>query len=89
MEAMAYGMPVIATDVGGNSQLVLDGVTGLLVPYADAAALARAIRQLVGNPALASAMGKRGRERVAEQFSIERTSGFYNQVYGLPVKGGV
>lgn len=86
MEAMAYGLPVIATYVGGNSQLVVDGETGLLVPYADITALASAIRQLLGDPALASAMGDRGRERVAEQFSLEHTSRLYSQAYGLSVK---
>ncbi|MDO8863769.1 glycosyltransferase family 4 protein [Haliea sp. E1-2-M8] len=89
MEAMAHGMPVIATDVGGNPQLVVDGVTGLLVPYGDLKALAGAISRLVGDLELATVMGKRGRERIAEHFSIERTSRFYSQVYGLPVNSGV
>ncbi|HWK12231.1 MAG TPA: glycosyltransferase, partial [Vicinamibacterales bacterium] len=61
LEAMAAGLPVIATAVGGNTEAVTDGATGLLVPPADVAALASAMRQLLANPVAARVMGARAR----------------------------
>jgi glycosyltransferase involved in cell wall biosynthesis len=72
LEAMAARRPVVATRVGGLSESVVDGVTGLLVPPRDARALAEAITKLVRAPELAVAMGKRGRERVLQHFTIEQ-----------------
>ena len=73
MEAMAAGRPVVATDVGGNRELIEEGVTGLLVPPADADALAAAMARLLRDPAALQAMGAQGRRRIAERFSMERT----------------
>jgi len=68
LEAMAVGLPVVATDVGGNSEVVVDGESGLLVPAADAPALAAAVVKLLQSPELASEMAQAGRRRVAERY---------------------
>jgi glycosyltransferase involved in cell wall biosynthesis len=65
MEAMAAGVPVIATAVGGVPELVEDGVTGLLVPPGDPGALARAIAVVSADPALRARLGRAARARVA------------------------
>jgi len=72
LESMAAGVPVVATRVGGNPEVVEEGVTGLLVPPQDPAALAKAICRLLENPELASRYGRAGKQRIAEQFSLER-----------------
>ena len=72
LEYMASGKPVIATDVGGNRELVIDGETGILVPSCDPEALSIAIDRLVRDRALRRAMGDRGKERVAKQFTISK-----------------
>ncbi len=72
LEAMARGLPVIATAVGGNRETVEDGVSGLLVPPRDPAALARALGALLGDPAAARHMGQAGRARVAAHFTLDR-----------------
>jgi starch synthase len=69
LEAMACGAAVVASNVGGIPEVVMDAQTGLLVPANDPAALADAINSLVGDPARASAMGHLGRQRVAAEFS--------------------
>lgn len=71
LEAMAGGIPVVATRVGGNPELVEDGHTGFLVPAANAEAIADAITRLVEQPEMARAFGDRARQRVIEEFSIE------------------
>jgi starch synthase len=69
LEAMACGTPVVASNVGGIPEVVMDAQTGLLVPPGDPVVLAEAITSLVGDPARASAMGQLGRQRVAAEFS--------------------
>ncbi len=64
LEAMAAGRPVIGTDVGGTPELVIDGKTGLLVPRATPAELARAIETLLADPALRAALGAAARRHV-------------------------
>jgi glycosyltransferase involved in cell wall biosynthesis len=71
-EAMALGLPVVATDVVGTRDLVVPGVTGLLAPPGDPAALARATLDLLGDPARARAFGVAGRTRILERYSLER-----------------
>lgn len=71
-EAMALELPVVATEVGGIPELVQDGRTGLLVPPADPAALARAVLRLAARPELRRWLGMGGRERVARLFSLDR-----------------
>jgi len=69
---MAAGVPVVATTVGGNPEVVEQGVTGFLVPPRDPAALAQAICRLLDSPELAARFGQAGRKRVTERFSLER-----------------
>jgi glycosyltransferase involved in cell wall biosynthesis len=71
LEAMAAGLPVIASNVGGIPELVADGVSGVLVPPGDPDALAEAIEALLENPALALELGAAGRRRVVENFDLE------------------
>ena len=70
LEAMAAGKAVVATAVGGNVEAVSDGVTGLLVPPADAVALERAIARLLGDSHTARAMGERARRFVHEKYEM-------------------
>lgn len=81
LEAMACGLPVIATDVGGNADLVLSGVTGQIVPVGDVEAIARSLVQLATSPELAQEMGRAGRQRVLEKFSLEAMVGTYQGLY--------
>jgi glycosyltransferase involved in cell wall biosynthesis len=71
LEAMAAGRPVVATAAGGTDEAVVHGLTGLLVPPGDAAALAGAIRQVLADPALSRRLASAGRERVVCEFSAE------------------
>jgi glycosyltransferase involved in cell wall biosynthesis len=72
LEAMASGLPVVATDVGGASEQVADGVTGSLVPRGDISALADALVALACNPELRNRYGMAGRERIAALFDVNR-----------------
>jgi glycosyltransferase involved in cell wall biosynthesis len=72
LEAMATGLAVVATRVGGNPELVEDEVTGVLTPPADPAGLAKAILRLIEQPAVVERLGARARERMRTEFSIER-----------------
>lgn len=81
LEAMASGKPVVATAVGGTPEAVVDGVTGYLVPPGNADSLARAIRELLSDPALAHKMGLAGRERVQASFSVDTMAACYGQTY--------
>ena len=75
VEAMAASLPVVATNVGGNSEAVEDGVTGFIVPIDDPVALSAAITQLISNPSQAKAMGEAGRNLVMEKFTTEAMMG--------------
>lgn len=81
LEAMAAGLPVVATRVGGNPEVVAEGETGLLVPPRDARALSEAMLVLLRNPERAAAFGERGRERVRRQFDIEQMVDAYVALY--------
>jgi len=72
LEAMASGLPVVTTRVGGNPALVDDEVTGLLVPPGDPAALAKAIIRLVEDPVLAERLGAGAREVACSHFGLDR-----------------
>jgi glycosyltransferase involved in cell wall biosynthesis len=70
LEAMAAGLPVVASAVDGLEEVVVDGETGFLTPPGDAAALAAGIGRLVEDASLRSALGKAGRARAEERFSL-------------------
>jgi len=72
MEAMASALPVVSTDIGGISEMVRDGETGLLVAQNDPAAIADALSQLIDEIELAQSFGGKGRKRAEEIFSIEK-----------------
>ncbi|HEX8318903.1 glycosyltransferase family 4 protein [Longimicrobium sp.] len=80
LEAMWFGIPVVGTAIAAVPEQVEDGRTGLLVPPGDGAALADALERLLADPALRERMGRLGRERVAERFSLEA---FVGQVCGV------
>jgi glycosyltransferase involved in cell wall biosynthesis len=69
LEAMNHATPVVASRIGGITDIVEDGVSGLLVAPGDVAALAQALDRLRGDPALARRLGEAGRRRLHEQFS--------------------
>lgn len=81
LAAMANRLPVVATRVGGNPELVEDGVTGLLCPSGAPAALAAALRRLVDSPAERERMGAAGRQRIESSFSMSRKIARTEQVY--------
>jgi sugar transferase (PEP-CTERM/EpsH1 system associated) len=81
LEAMASGLPVIATNVGGNPELVVDGETGMLVPPSDPVAMADAVHSYLKDPAKLERHGQAGRKRAVEHFSIEKMVEGYLRVY--------
>jgi glycosyltransferase involved in cell wall biosynthesis len=81
LEAMAIGLPVVASDAGGNPDLVRHGETGLLVPPLDPGAWAAALDALLADPARMARMGASGRDLVAREYTIERTAERTEAVY--------
>jgi glycosyltransferase involved in cell wall biosynthesis len=81
MEYMACALPVVATDGGGNPELIVDGETGCLVPPGDAEALVSRLRRLAERPDEAAAMGAAGRRRLVERFTAERMVADIADVY--------
>jgi len=81
IESMALGVAPIVTRTGGSPELVVDGVSGLVVPPGDAAALAAAISRLAADPGLARAMGRAARERIAGHFRLEDSIGEHLRLY--------
>lgn len=82
LEAMASAKPVIATRVGGVPEAVIPGQTGLLVPSADAGALADAVRELIMNPSAVERMGRAGRKRAETCFSVRDEVKRFERLYG-------
>jgi glycosyltransferase involved in cell wall biosynthesis len=84
LEAMACGLPVVATRVGGTPEVVEEGRTGLLVPPCDARAIAAAVLHLLRNPERARSLGKEGRDRVLARFEaremVRRTTDLYGDL---------
>jgi glycosyltransferase involved in cell wall biosynthesis len=81
MEAMATGLPVIATAVGGVPELVEDGVSGILIPNEDRDALVAAMQRMVEQPDLRVQMGQAARCRAVERFDIRQTVRAYEALY--------
>ncbi len=81
LEAMAAAKPVVATAVGGTPEVVVDGITGLLVPPGDVAALAEALAALLADPARAKTMGAAGRQHVESHFTLAQTVKAIENVY--------
>jgi glycosyltransferase involved in cell wall biosynthesis len=85
LEAMAHGRPVVATDVGGLRDLVVDGETGIVVPARDPAALRAALERLLGDRELRSRLGAAGRRRAREGFSWDHVTALTAQTYAEAV----
>jgi glycosyltransferase involved in cell wall biosynthesis len=83
LEAMAASLPVVATSVGGNPEVVVDGETGYLVADRTPVALAEAMLRLDSHPALRRSLGAQGRARVEREFSLDRMVSTYLAEYGV------
>jgi len=84
LEAMAAGKPVVATNLGGSVEMLIDRETGFLVPHDDAEYAAKCIQLLIDSPRLREQMGKRGKARVQEKFSLDSyLENFGNAVAGV------
>jgi glycosyltransferase involved in cell wall biosynthesis len=81
LETMASEVPVVVTAVGGNPELVRNGVDGLHVPRGDSSATARAILEILGDPGMAARMGKAGRQRVVEHYQLDNSVAAYLKLY--------
>jgi glycosyltransferase involved in cell wall biosynthesis len=85
LEAMAFGVPVVATRVGGIPEIVNDGETALLVPAQDPGAMAAAIERLLSDPVTASTLAGQARRKVETDYSPESRAktliGIYDDVY--------
>lgn len=81
LEAMATELPIVATDVGGNPEVVVDGETGYLVPPKNPAEMSKKLLLLINDINLRHQMGKMGRERVIANFSIKETAKKYEELY--------
>jgi len=81
LETMALGLPVVASDAGGNPDLITSGETGLLVPPLDSAAWARALARVLDDRAFAERLARGGRELVRREFTLARAAERTEDVY--------
>ena len=81
VEVMSVGRPVIASNIGGPAETVLDGQTGLLVPPGDAEALAAAMQRLIGNDAWREQLGRQARAHIAAHYDYEETLSQYESFF--------
>ncbi|MEH2526363.1 MULTISPECIES: glycosyltransferase [unclassified Bradyrhizobium] len=87
LEGMAAGLPMIVTDVGGNAEAVLDGLTGFVVPAHDSTRLAEAIAHLANDASLRADLGAAGRRRIEEHFSLDHCVNSYDELYRTLLAG--
>jgi glycosyltransferase involved in cell wall biosynthesis/SAM-dependent methyltransferase len=87
LEGMVMELPIVGADVGGLTEIILDGETGLLVPPGDSAALARACQYLLRNPDVGRQMGERGRRRVLEAFHPSQFVARHERLYVSAIDG--
>ena len=81
MEAMSFGKPVVASDIPANRELVVQSETGFLPKLADTVGFMQFVRRLIDEPGLAESLGRAGRERIQQFFSISRMADAYAEVY--------
>jgi glycosyltransferase involved in cell wall biosynthesis len=82
LQASAVGMPIVATDAGGNAEVVIDGANGFVVPARDDRALANAMERVMKLPdAERTRMAELGRQLAREKFEIERILGRWEALY--------
>ena len=81
LEYMALGKPVVATDLGGTREIVVDGETGFLIPSQDVNMLTTKITEILNNPDQGKEMGRRGKQRTCEVFSLEMMATKHLQMY--------
>ncbi len=81
LEAMAAGVPVVATDIAGNRDVVVDGQTGYLVRVGHVPGFTKRLHELLGDPALAAQLGAAGKTRVLTEFTVERMVERHAAVY--------
>jgi glycosyltransferase involved in cell wall biosynthesis len=81
IEGMAAALPMVVTDVGGLSELIVDGESGLVVPAQEPQSLAQAIRRLAKDPQLRKRLGQAGRQRARLKFTLEATVAQYEKLY--------
>lgn len=81
LEAMACGLPVVCTDAGGMREAVRDGIDGLVVPVRDVEAMAEALVKLARDPELRRRMGEAARQRVLEEFTLEKQTREWRALY--------
>lgn len=87
LESMRNGLPVVATRVGGNPEIIEDGETGILVPPRDPEAFGEAVISLLRDPARREGMGRAGRDRVKSDFALSSVTRRYESLYGEVLEG--
>jgi glycosyltransferase involved in cell wall biosynthesis len=81
MEAMAAGLPVVASDIPGNRDLIVPETTGYLVPVGDRAGFARHAVEILSRPELAQALGAAGRKRIETEFTVGQMVARHAELY--------
>jgi glycosyltransferase involved in cell wall biosynthesis len=81
IEAMQAGLPVVASDIPGNRDLVIHEQTGFLIKLGDSAAMAKATHQLFESPNLAQRLGQAGKQRIAKEFTVDKMVDAYLKLY--------